>query len=80
MLSKYSPSTSPSIYINFHGLNAGDYCGTTYISSTMMAFSQEELSTIRPNGDGFQSSQQFNPADFPCPPQSVMVGLPKKME
>lgn len=76
MLSQCCLSTSPSIYVNFHGLNAGDNCGTTYISSTMIAFSREELSTIagQPGGKGFESSQQFNAADLPCPPQSIMVG------
>ncbi|KAL8785001.1 MAG: hypothetical protein Q9195_008812 [Heterodermia aff. obscurata] len=65
--------TSPSIYVNFQGLNAGDYCGTTSISSTMLAFSAGELSTIiGPVGHRFSSSRAFNPGDLPCPPQSIM--------
>ena len=80
MSSKHSHSTSPSIYINFLGLHAGDNCGTTSISSTMMAFSQEELSTIAGHVERFASSQQFNPADLPCPPPSIMVGYRMKLE
>lgn len=78
MLSEYSSSTSPSVYVNFHGLNAGDDCGTTYISSAILAFSQEELSTIAGQVQRFASSQQFNPGDLPCPPQSIMVGQPSE--
>lgn len=64
--------------MNFHGLNAGDNCGSTSISSTMLAFSDEELSTIAGPVVHWPKMQQFNPADLPCPPQSVMVNQPSK--
>ena len=75
-IAKAEFSTFPSIYVNFQGLNAGDYCGTTSISSTMLAFSPGELSTIiGPVGHRFSSSRAFNPGDLPCPPQSIMVSV-----
>lgn len=44
----------------------------------MLAFSVGELSTQMEIGDrrvfGTKYAQQFNPADFPCPPSSIMVG------
>ena len=74
-------STSPSIYANFHGIVAGDFCGlrgsTGSIPATMLAFSPGELSTIAGpiyNTD-HPATSQFNFADLPCPPQSVMVFL-----
>ena len=76
MLSQCRFSTSPSIYVNFRGLNAGDYCGTTYIQSTMIAFSLGELSTVAGPIGRFLSSQRFDPADLPCPPRSIMVRQP----
>lgn len=79
-MSKNRFSTSPSIYVNFQGLNAGDACGTTYTSSTMIAFSSEELSTIAGHIKRFTSSQQFNSADLSYPPQSIMIEYPSKDE
>ena len=44
----------------------------------MLAFSVGELSTQMGVGNqrvfGTNYAQQFNPADFPCPPPSIMVG------
>lgn len=44
----------------------------------MLAFSVGELSTQMAMSDrhvfGTNNVQQFNPADFPCPPPSIMVG------
>lgn len=85
---EYYASTSPSIYANFHSILAGDWCGVQGpiggITATMLAFSPGELSTIAgplydPLRMGIPSlapaTSQFNIADLPCPPQSVMVML-----
>ncbi|KAL8794952.1 MAG: hypothetical protein Q9195_002534 [Heterodermia aff. obscurata] len=65
--------TSPSIYVGFKGLRGGDNCGSTSIPTTTVAFDPGELSTIvGPVEVAFSSSKVFNPADLPCPPQSVM--------
>lgn len=71
-------STSPSIYLNFHGLSANDECGGvgTAIHSTMLAFHPDELSTMNSmgyNGPGSPITHAFNFSDLPCPPLSVMV-------
>ena len=73
--------TSPSVYANFHGIEANDWCGTSTVQQTMVSFAPGELSTIagplysgispghdRPN----LQTKAFNVADLPCPPQSVM--------
>ena len=73
-------STSPSVYANFHGIEATDQCGGVVILSTMIAFAPGELVTIAgplaiANGGGPSawSTKSFNFKDLPCPPQSVMV-------
>jgi len=80
-------STSPSVYANFHSIAANDFCGAlgseATITQTMLTFSPGELSTIAgpltdPAGPLATASmsfptRQFNFADLPCPPQSVMV-------
>ena len=72
-------STSPSIYANFHDMEARGGCGVSTIPEVMLSFSPGELSTLAgPPTLGAQNNdatQAFNPADFPCPPQSVMVIL-----
>ena len=79
-----APSTSPSIYANFHALTAADECGNVgsrgIIAQTLLAFAPGELSTIAgplydPVGTLYTkySTRAFDFADFPCPPQSVMV-------
>ena len=73
--------TSPSIYAQFHGIGAGDWCGATTIQQTMLSFTPGELSTIAgPLYSGISAghgrpdlqTKAFNVADLPCPPQSVM--------
>ena len=73
-------STSPSIYANFHGIQATDQCGGAVISSTMIAFAPGELATIAGPlatavGDSPSAfkTQTFDFKDLPCPPQSIMV-------
>ena len=73
-------STSPSIYVAFHSLTAEDGCGMRDrqgISSTLLAFSLGELSTI--NGPMmtkyFAETKSFDFANLPCPPQDVMVSF-----
>lgn len=75
-------STSPSVYANFHGIQATDQCGGIDISSTMIAFAPGELTTIAGPlglgdgaGDGRLTTKSFNFNDLPCPPQSVMVNM-----
>lgn len=70
-------STSPSVYANFHDIEARGGCGITTIPEVMLSFSPGELSTFAgPPTLGAQNNdveRPFNPADLPCPPQSVMV-------
>lgn len=61
------------MYANFHGINGGDICGTSLLSPIMVSFSAGELSTIGGNSADGYTTKQFNFADIPCPPQSVMV-------
>ena len=72
-------STSPSAYANFHDMEARGGCGVSTVPQVMLSFSPGELSTFAgPPTLGAQNNdatQPFNPADFPCPPQSVMVIL-----
>ncbi|CAF9940452.1 MAG: hypothetical protein HETSPECPRED_002418 [Heterodermia speciosa] len=68
--------TSPSIYINFRGLQAYDGCGTygSSIGETVIAFHPDEISTIV-GGGNIGSNLDIKPmnfADLPCPPQDVM--------
>ena len=69
-------STSPLLYARFHDISASGACGITSVSAVMLSFSPGELSTYvgSPNADlGERHVAPFNPADLPCPPQSVMV-------
>ena len=79
-----SPSTSPSIYVDFHEVSIVEEFGAAVCASfpvPMLSFSPGELSTI----EGLQLSgplpgisgvtKVFNFTDLPCPPRSVMVSL-----
>ncbi|KAG7009612.1 hypothetical protein G7Y79_00002g007270 [Physcia stellaris] len=75
--------TSPSVYVNFIGLQAKDDCGPLRTASsmytTMIAFDADELSTVVGGGNIYFQMQKlapFNVADLPCPPQSIMVCTP----
>lgn len=72
-------STSPSVYASFHDMVAGGGCGVSTIPEVLLSFSPGELSTFAgpptPGAQNIDATQAFNPADFPCPPQSVMVIL-----
>ena len=75
-------SASPSVYINFKGLQAFDLCGNygPYMSETMIAFDPGELSTIHGGPFDFVNNytkylRPFDFADLPCPPQDVMVSV-----
>ena len=79
-------STSPSIYANFYNLHAFDNCGFSTLSSTMLSFSDGELSTVLGNiGDNFDpfhnvlTTRRFDFRDLPCPPQSVMVNMCRQL-
>ena len=66
--------TSPSVYANFHNLNAGDSCGSTVFPSTLLSFPPGGLSTVvgpRYFGHIASETRPFNFADVPCPPRSV---------
>lgn len=70
--------TSPSVYVAFYSLSATDMCGFRgrTVSSTMLAFTPGELSTVQGHlwggGDQIKSTKAFNFADLPCPPMPVM--------
>ncbi len=70
-------STSPFLYAKFHNLSASGAWGISTISEVILNFTSGELSTIagppQPYYRAEQSTVPFNPADLPCPPQSVMV-------
>lgn len=82
-------STSPSVYANFHRVEASDWCGQTTMTSTMLSFSPGELSSIEGPFAAYTAdpgapvaaytvvassrTKQFNFRDLPCPPQSIMV-------
>lgn len=76
-------STSPSIYARFNRLWFEDLCGLVTTSNVMLSFTPGELSTLagplqdrlrffRPDEVRQRPTRAFNPADLPCPPQSVM--------
>ena len=79
-----SPSTSPSVYVDFHEVSIVEELGAAVCASfsvPMLSFSPGELSTIEglhlsgplPGISGV--TKVFNFADLPCPPRSVMVSL-----
>ena len=60
-------STSPSVYANFHRVEASDWCGQTTMTSTMLSFLPGELSSI----EGPIVAYAFNPENVPTAAYTV---------
>ena len=63
------------MYAKFHDMTASGACGVSVIPEVMLSFSSGELSTLAgpPTDPQDNEKRPFNPADLPCPLQSVMV-------
>lgn len=71
-------STSPYIYAKFHDISASGACGITSVPQVILSFTSGELSTYVGSPQSYTpggSVAPFDPADLPCPPQSVMVKM-----